>query len=152
MLASNNILKPSGGRPVTLPTQDAIIGHHLTTRSREGVVGEGRAFPPSPGDSRSRPALGRLNAKVRIRLSDVVFNEGESRPVSKSASRCSSTRVSARSSMKTLPEDTCTSRAVADKGQLSAIVNDPGEYPKVEVAAALDRIKDAGFHWHPEAV
>ena len=38
--------------------------------------------------------------------------------------------------------------AVADKGKISAIVNDLAErYPKVEVAAALDRIKDAGFHW-----
>src|SRR5690554_1649720 len=36
MLASNNILKPSDGRPVTLPTQDMIIGlHHLTTVTKE---------------------------------------------------------------------------------------------------------------------
>ena len=34
------------------------------------------------------------------------------------------------------------------KKQLSAIVNELAErYPKVEVAAALDRLKDAGFHW-----
>ena len=32
MLSSNNILKPSDGRPVTMPTQDMIIGlYHLTT-------------------------------------------------------------------------------------------------------------------------
>ena len=44
MLASNNILKPSDGRPVTLPTQDMIIGlHHLTTL-KDGAAGEGRAF------------------------------------------------------------------------------------------------------------
>src|ERR1700710_1117959 len=44
MLASNNILKPSDGRPVTLPTQDMIIGlHHLTTL-KDGATGEGRAF------------------------------------------------------------------------------------------------------------
>ncbi len=44
MLASNNILKPSDGRPVTLPSQDMIIGlHHLTT-VKEGALGEGRAF------------------------------------------------------------------------------------------------------------
>ena len=30
MLASNNILKPSDGRPVTLPSQDMIIGLHLS--------------------------------------------------------------------------------------------------------------------------
>ena len=44
MLASNNILKPSDGRPVTLPSQDMIIGlHHLTT-VKVGAIGEGRAF------------------------------------------------------------------------------------------------------------
>src|SRR5476651_1303654 len=44
MLSSNNILKPADGRPVTMPTQDMIIGlHHLTTL-KEGAVGEGRAF------------------------------------------------------------------------------------------------------------
>jgi DNA-directed RNA polymerase subunit beta' len=48
----------------------------------------------------------------------------------------------------TLPVDYPYVEAVADKGKISAIVNDLAErYPKVEVAAALDRIKDAGFHW-----
>lgn len=37
---------------------------------------------------------------------------------------------------------------VADKGSLSGLVNDLAErFPKVEVAATLDRIKDAGFYW-----
>ena len=44
MLSSNNILKPSDGRPVTLPSQDMIIGlYHLTTK-RVGSAGEGRVF------------------------------------------------------------------------------------------------------------
>ena len=78
MLASNNILKPSDGRPVTLPTQDMIIGlHHLTTL-KEGVVGEGRAFSSVAEailafDQKSLD----LNAKVRIRLTDSHFAEGE---------------------------------------------------------------------------
>src|SRR5699024_5527834 len=67
MLASNNILKPSDGRPVTLPSQDMIIGlHHLTTLT-EGAVGEGRAF-----SSIAEAILAHdqhtlhLNAKIRI--------------------------------------------------------------------------------------
>ncbi len=37
---------------------------------------------------------------------------------------------------------------VVDKKQLSAIVNDLAErYPKVDVAATLDALKDTGFHW-----
>jgi DNA-directed RNA polymerase subunit beta' len=48
----------------------------------------------------------------------------------------------------TLPADYPYVEAVADKGAISSIVNDLAErYPKVEVAATLDRVKDAGFHW-----
>jgi DNA-directed RNA polymerase subunit beta' len=47
-----------------------------------------------------------------------------------------------------LPADYPYVEAVADKGTISSIVNALAErYPKVEVAAALDRIKDAGFYW-----
>src|SRR3954469_3712240 len=78
MLASNNILKPSDGRPVTLPTQDMIIGlHHLTT-IKEGAVGEGRAFSSIAEAilAKDQGSLD-LNAVVRIRLHDVHFAEGD---------------------------------------------------------------------------
>ncbi len=150
MLASNNILKPSDGRPVTLPTQDMIIGlHHLTTLKSE-VTGEGRAF-----SSVSEAILAHdqhsldLNAKVRIRLENVVFAEGEA-PAGYDGAKpvLVNTTLGRAIFNETLPVDYPYVEAVADKGQLSAIVNDLAErYPKVEVAAALDRIKDAGFHW-----
>src|SRR5690349_7776289 len=44
MLASTNILKPSDARPVTLPSQDMIIGLHHLTPEKAGGAGEGRAF------------------------------------------------------------------------------------------------------------
>ena len=44
MLSTNNILKPADGRPVTMPTQDMIIGHYFLTMQRDGAKGEGRAF------------------------------------------------------------------------------------------------------------
>ncbi len=44
MLSSNNILKPSDGRPVTMPSQDMIIGLYHLTAERPEAVGEGRAF------------------------------------------------------------------------------------------------------------
>ncbi len=48
----------------------------------------------------------------------------------------------------TLPKGYPFVREVADKGKLSQIVNKLAEeYPKVETAASLDRIKDAGFYW-----
>ena len=44
MLSTNNILKPSDGKPVTMPTQDMIIGLYCLTRLEEDVTGTGRAF------------------------------------------------------------------------------------------------------------
>ena len=44
MLSSNNILKPSDGRPVTMPSQDMIIGLYHLTLLLEGSKGEGLAF------------------------------------------------------------------------------------------------------------
>ncbi|HEX6516918.1 MAG TPA: DNA-directed RNA polymerase subunit beta', partial [Nocardioidaceae bacterium] len=40
MLSTNNILKPSDGRPVTMPTQDMIIGLFFLTLDRDGEPGE----------------------------------------------------------------------------------------------------------------
>ena len=150
MLASNNILKPSDGRPVTLPTQDMIIGlHHLSTL-REGSAGEGRAFSSIAEailafDQHSLD----LNAKVRIRLENVYFAEGEApEGFEQGQTVLMNTSLGRAIFNETLPFDYPYVEAVADKGQLSAIVNDLAErYPKVEVAAALDRIKDAGFYW-----
>ena len=150
MLASNNILKPSDGRPVTLPTQDMIIGlHHLTTL-KDGATGEGRAFSSI---AEAILALDQhtldLNAKARIRLEHVYFAEGEApEGFVQGDTVLMNTTLGRALFNETLPTDYPYMETVADKGQLSAIVNDLAErYPKVEVAAALDRIKDAGFHW-----
>ncbi|HXH33384.1 MAG TPA: DNA-directed RNA polymerase subunit beta' [Plantibacter sp.] len=150
MLASNNILKPSDGRPVTLPTQDMIIGlHHLTTL-KEGVEGEGRAFS-SVAEAILAKDQGSLdlNAKVRIRLHDVTFAEGTG-PEGYEGSGVAlvSTTLGRALFNEALPADYPYVEDVADKGKLSSIVNDLAErYPKTVVAATLDNIKDAGFHW-----
>jgi DNA-directed RNA polymerase subunit beta' len=149
MLASNNILKPSDGRPVTLPTQDMIIGlHHLTT-VKEGATGEGRAF-----SSVSEAILAHdqhtldLNAMARIRLNDVVFPEGTAPEGYTGGPVLVTTSLGQALFNEALPADYPYVQKVADKGTISAIVNDLAErYPKTVVAATLDNIKDAGFHW-----
>ncbi|WP_213815871.1 DNA-directed RNA polymerase subunit beta' [Glaciihabitans sp. dw_435] len=150
MLASNNILKPSDGRPVTLPTQDMIIGlHHLTTL-KPGATGEGRAFSSIAEailafDQKSLD----LNAKTRIRLENLHFAEGDAPEGFEQGNKVLLETTLGRALFnEALPVDYPYVEELADKGQLSAIVNDLAErYPKVEVAATLDRIKDAGFHW-----
>ena len=44
MLSTNNILKPADGKPVTMPTQDMIIGLYCLTREAEDAVGSGPGF------------------------------------------------------------------------------------------------------------
>ena len=44
MLASGNLLKPSDGCPVTVPTQDMILGSYYLTMVNQGDKGEGKVF------------------------------------------------------------------------------------------------------------
>ncbi len=44
MLAANNLLKPSDGRPVAVPTQDMVLGSYYLTMLKEGDLGEGKVF------------------------------------------------------------------------------------------------------------
>ncbi len=44
MLSPNNLLKPSDGGPVTVPTQDMVLGIYYLTQEREGALGEESTF------------------------------------------------------------------------------------------------------------
>jgi DNA-directed RNA polymerase subunit beta' len=44
MLASQNILSPASGQPITVPTQDMVLGLYYLTKGKPGAKGEGRAF------------------------------------------------------------------------------------------------------------
>ena len=44
MLAANNLLKPSDGRPVAVPSQDMLLGSYYLTLQKPGEKGEGKVF------------------------------------------------------------------------------------------------------------
>ncbi len=44
MLSSHNILSPAHGKPLTVPSQDLVLGLYYLTRRKEGCKGEGRVF------------------------------------------------------------------------------------------------------------
>jgi len=44
MMATNNILNPSNGEPVIVPSKDIVLGLYYLTLARAGEVGEGRIF------------------------------------------------------------------------------------------------------------
>jgi len=44
MLSTNNILSPAHGRPLTIPSQDMVLGCYYLTLDKKGQKGEGRIF------------------------------------------------------------------------------------------------------------
>jgi DNA-directed RNA polymerase subunit beta' len=150
MLSSNNILKPSDGRPVTMPSQDMIIGLFHLTSDKVDPVGAGRAFS-SVSEAIMAFDQGSLdlNAVVKIRMEGLVFGPGQE-PEGFSADQPYLFETSLGRALfnELLPVDYPYENGVVDKKRLSVIVNDLAErYPKVEVAASLDALKEAGFRW-----
>ena len=110
--------------------------------------GEGRAFG-SVGEAILAKDEGTLDlqAKVRIRIPGLTFLEGEA-PEGYERHGLVDASLGQAIFNDTLPKGYPFVREQADKNKLSQIVNKLAEeYPKVETAASLDRIKDAGFYW-----
>ncbi len=138
MLSTNNILKPSDGKPVTMPTQDMIIGLYSLTRLEEDVTGTGRAFS-SMSEAQMAYDKGELDlqARIQIRLTNVVppedypvpedWQPGQPLRMETTLGRCIFNE--------TLPADFPFVNYGVGKKQLSVIVNSLAEtYPKVQVA------------------
>jgi DNA-directed RNA polymerase subunit beta' len=151
MLSSNNILKPSDGRPVTIPTQDMIIGLHHLTVGRTGVKGEGRKFCSTAEAIMAFDAGDLdLNALITIRMTDLVPPVGFEAPEGWQPGEPIDFETTLGRALfnDALPVDYPYVNDPVDKKRLSAIVNDLAEkYPKVDVAASLDALKEAGFRW-----
>ncbi len=157
MLSSNNILKPADGKPVTMPTQDMVIGlYHLTHFSPE-EKGAGRAFS---SDAEARMAFDNgelhLQAPIKVRLQNIVeVDNGAGQPKWEVPEEWTAgeqltvdTTLGRILFNETLPPGYRFVNYEIRRGQLSAIVNDLAErFPKVALAATLDGLKEAGFHW-----
>ena len=151
MLSSNNILKPADGRPVTMPTQDMVLGIYFLTSVREDLPGQGRSF-----SSVSEAIMAfdngdlALQAPVRIRFTDTRPPAGFETPEGWEPGQPFLMQTSLGRALfnEALPADYAYVTGVVDKKELGRIVNDLAErYPKIDVAATLDALKAAGFHW-----
>ncbi|SLM95767.1 DNA-directed RNA polymerase subunit beta' [Brachybacterium nesterenkovii] len=151
MLSSNNILKPSDGRPVTMPAQDMIIGlYHLTT-VKEEAEGAGRAFASVSEAIMAHDARELdLNAPVKIRFTDIVPPQGWEAPEGweQGDPITLETTLGTVYFNETLPLDFPYVEGQVGKKRLGGIVNELAErYPKVQVSASLDALKSYGFSW-----
>jgi DNA-directed RNA polymerase subunit beta' len=151
MLSSNNILKPADGRPVTMPTQDMVLGIYVLTSQAEGQVGEGRAFS-SIAEAVNAFDKGELalQAPITIRLTDTVPPPGWEAPEGWEPGQpvTLSTTLGRAMFNEALPLDYAFVNEMIEKRKLGEIVNDLAErYQKVEVGNTLDALKDLGFYW-----
>ena len=67
MLSTKNVLSPSNGRPITVPSQDMILGLHYITKVRCNVLGEGVVFS-SPAEVMTAFECGSVSVHARIKL------------------------------------------------------------------------------------
>ncbi len=69
MLAANNLLKPSDGRPVTVPTQDMVLGSYYLTLIKDGEPGEGKVFRDvNEALMAYQEGIVTLHAKIKVRM------------------------------------------------------------------------------------
>ena len=75
MLSTNNLLKPQDGKPVTVPTQDMILGAYYLTMETEGEPGEGNYFcsPEEAVIAHENHDLG-MHASIYVKMRKVDEN------------------------------------------------------------------------------
>ncbi len=88
MLSCNNLLRPQDGQPVTVPTQDMILGTYYLTIVKEDEIGAGKVFS-SPDEAMlayDAKAVG-LHAPVKVRMEREVNGEMKCRIVDATVGR-----------------------------------------------------------------
>ena len=78
LLSPNNLLKPSDGGPVAVPSQDMVLGIYYLTQERPGAKGEGKIFKDvNEAILAYENGIITLHSKVRIRKAIVDSKTGE---------------------------------------------------------------------------
>jgi DNA-directed RNA polymerase subunit beta' len=150
MLSSNNILKPADGRPVTMPTQDMVLGIYFLTSERPGDRGDGRVFS-SVAEAIMAFDNGELSlqAPIVLRFDDAIPPRGQA-PDGWAPGTPLTLRTTLGRALfnEALPEDYPYVNHEVTKKELGQVINELAErYRKIDVAATLDALKAAGFYW-----
>jgi DNA-directed RNA polymerase subunit beta' len=159
MLSTNNIKSPAHGRPLTVPSQDMVIGLYYLTTVREGAEGEGRAFM-SFDDAQlaydSRADLD-LQALVHVRLTDDIVEEyldenGAMTLSERKAGERIATTVGRITFNASIPGDYPFINHEVDKKGIARVVEDcSGKYSTTQMGEILDEVKRLGFHYATRA-
>ncbi len=75
MLQSHNILNPANGAPITVPSQDMVLGLYYITKPRKGVKGEGMKFySPEEVEIAYNEKQVDVHAIISVRVKDLDEN------------------------------------------------------------------------------
>ncbi len=141
MLSSHNILNPSNGAPITVPSQDMVLGLYYLTKGRKGEKGEGKRFY-SPEEVVIAYNEGRLSkhaiVKVRVKVRDKKTGELSRQMLETVTGRVIFNQVS--------PEEVGFVDELLTKKKLQTIIADVYKIAGQSKAAKfLDDIKELGF-------
>ena len=76
MLGSHNILNPANGAPITVPSQDMVLGLYYITKERAGALGEGLNFyGPEEAIIAYNEGRADLHAKVKVMANTLDEND-----------------------------------------------------------------------------
>ena len=139
MLASHNILNPANGAPITIPSQDMVLGLYYITKPREGVKGEGLNFySPEEVEIAYNEGKVDIHANITVKVDDVVEGQRVSRTIKTTVGRVFVNRY--------VPEEVGFINELLSKKSLRGIISRVIESCGVaETAKFLDDIKDLGY-------
>ena len=75
LLSPNNLLKPSDGGPVAVPSQDMVLGIYYLTQERPGALGEGKSFKSvNEAILAYENGIITLHSKINVRVTKTLEN------------------------------------------------------------------------------
>ncbi|MDR4061436.1 MAG: DNA-directed RNA polymerase subunit beta' [Slackia sp.] len=155
MLSANNIKSPAHGRPLTIPTQDMIIGMYFLTTVRDGFPGEGRVFA-SVKDALDEFEAGTgvdIQARISVRATrDTQIAKSFSDFETVKAGERFETSIGRIIFNNVLPEDHQFVNYVVNKKEIGRLIEEcSNRYDVSEMPAILDGLKNAGYHYATKA-
>ena len=133
MLATNNIIAPSSGRPIAVPSQDMVMGCYYMTKERKGVKGEGKSF-----SNKNQLITAYQNGQVAVHALVNVRIDGKT--VQTTPGRLMFNTM--------LPKEVRDYTKTFGKGELGKLIAEL--YKKFgfeKTSELLDKIKEFGFHY-----
>ncbi|MBR5918917.1 MAG: DNA-directed RNA polymerase subunit beta', partial [Prevotella sp.] len=145
MLQSHNILNPANGAPITVPSQDMVLGLYYITKMRPGAKGEGLVFyGPEEAIIAHNEGKCELHAPVKVVVDDVVDGKKVRHMVETSVGRVIVNGI--------VPNEVGFFNEIISKKTLRGMIADViGKVGMSRACEFLDGIKNLGYRMAYEA-